>query len=98
MDDLDALVIYSRSSSPNGIDAVTDTYVFEPYFRNGQVKKMVVSHQPGHGFRTTVFIEGMLSTSSDYPEGQWGPAKADLEEVLRQYQCDLFTIKDPRQS
>jgi hypothetical protein len=58
MYDVDSLVRRNRSRSPNGIDPVTDTYEFEPYFRNGQVERVVVIHEPGRGYRTVVRISG----------------------------------------
>jgi hypothetical protein len=56
MHDVDGLVRRNRSRSPNGIDPVTDIYEFEPYFKNGQVERVVVIHEPGRGYRTVVHI------------------------------------------
>jgi hypothetical protein len=98
MYDPDKLVRRRRDGNPNGFDPVLDTYEFEPNARNGQVKKVVVVHQRGHGYRTIVFIDGKEPMERSYHEGQWGMAKDDLDEALRQYQCDPFTIKEPRQS
>jgi hypothetical protein len=95
MYDVDSLVRRNRSRSPNGIDPVTDTYEFEPYFRNGQVERVVVIHEPGRGYRTVVHISGRQPIAGDYPEGQWSAAKADLEAALRQHRCDVFTINAP---
>lgn len=97
MYDIDKLVKHSRNRTPNGIDPISDTYEFEPHFRNGQVEKIVVIHRPGHGYTTIAHIKGKQPREQNYPEGQWELAKSDLEETLRQHQCDIFTIKDPRQ-
>jgi hypothetical protein len=95
MYEVDSLVKRHRSRNPNGIDPVTDTYEFEPYFRNGQVERVVVIHEPGHGYRTVVYVSGRQPIAGDYPEGQWSAAKADLEEALHQHRCDVFTINAP---
>jgi hypothetical protein len=97
MPDIDKWVLHSRSNSPNGITTVIDAYEFESHFRNGQVEKVVVIHQPGRGYRTMVHITGKQLMPSNYREGQWGPAKSDLERALREHQCEVFTIHDPRQ-
>lgn len=95
MYDVDSLVRRNRSGSPNGIDPVTDTYEFEPYFRNGRIERVVLIHEPGRGYRTVVHISGRQPIVGDYPEGQWSAAKADVKEALRQHGCDVFTINAP---
>jgi hypothetical protein len=56
----------------------------------------VIFH-PGHGDTTILYIDGKTPSQRSSPNWQWGSAKFDLEEALLQHQCDLFTIKDPRQ-
>ena len=97
MYDADKMLIYRRDGFPNGIDRVVDSYEFKPDARNGQISKVVVIYQPGRGYRTVVHIDGKKSLVRDYPSGRWGSAKDNLDDVLDQHQCELFTIKDPRQ-
>ena len=97
MYDADKMLIYRRDGFPNGIDSVVDTYGFKPDSRNGQVIKVVAIYQPGYGFRTVMHINGKSPMERNYPVGQWGPAKQNLLNALREHQCDEFTIKDPSQ-
>jgi len=97
MYDADKLVKHTREGIPNGYDAVTDTYEFEPQFKRGQISRVVVIFHPGHGYTTILYIDGKTPSQRSSPNWQWGSAKFDLEEALLQHQCDLFTIKDPRQ-
>jgi hypothetical protein len=90
-------VKHKRTGSPNGIDPVLDTYEFKRNVRMGQVNRVVVTYTPGRGYTTIVHIEGKTPMGRDYPDGQWGQARGDLDEALREHQCDLFTIKDPGQ-
>ena len=93
MYDADKMVIYKRDGFPNGIDTVVDTYEFKPDARNGQVRKVIVIYQPGRGYRTVVHIDGKKSLVRDHPSGRWGSATDNLDDVLDQHQCELFTIK-----
>jgi hypothetical protein len=92
------MVTHSRNRDPNGFAAVTDTYELWPNDKRGQVNKVKVTHTPGRGYRTIVYIDGKIRMKRDgYPEDKWGPAMDDLNETLRQHQCDPFAIKDPRE-
>jgi hypothetical protein len=95
--DADQLVKHTRKGNHNGFDTVADTYEFEPQFKNGQVRKVVAIYQPGRGYRTIVHIESKGPIGRPYHDGQWAMAKFDLGDTLLQHQCDLSTIKDPRQ-
>jgi hypothetical protein len=96
MYDPDNFVAHTRIGRPEAFDAVTDIYEFKPGARNGQVSKVVVMFETGPtGYKTIVYIDD--KDAIETPHLHWGQAKADLQEALRQHQCDLFTIKDPRQ-
>jgi hypothetical protein len=51
-------VKHKRTGTPNEIDPVLDTYELKQNARNGQVKKVVVTHTPGRGYTTVVYIDG----------------------------------------
>jgi len=93
----DQLVKHTRKGKPDGFETVTDTYEFQPEFKNGQVSKVVVIFQPGHGHSTVLHIDGKTPMASSFHDWQWGSAKRELEDALLQHQCDLFMIRDPRQ-
>ena len=95
MYDADQLVKHTRKGSPNGFETVTDTYRFDPQFKNGQVSKVVAIFQPGRGYKTIVHTDGKALLETKYHDGQWAMARFDLDDTLLQHQCDLFTIKDP---
>jgi hypothetical protein len=94
----DKFVIHNRVGSPGRFHTVTDTYEFESGARNGQVRKVVVRFWPRRPaeYETILCIKGKVPMST--PHRHWEQAKTDLERTLREYQCDVFTIKDPSQS
>jgi hypothetical protein len=93
---LDNLVKPTRTGSPNGFDTVTDTYEFDELYPNGEVTKVVITYRPATGYETTVHIKDKIPNPSSYPDNNWGQAKADLDEALRQNGCRIFNIPDPR--
>ena|SRR6516164_2897383 len=98
MYDADKMVIYTRDGIASGFDTVIDTYEFKQDARNGQVSRVFVSYQRGHGYRTIMFIDRKMPMERAYYDWQWIEAKHDLEDVLLQHQCDLFTIRDPKRA
>ena len=58
MYDADQLVKHTRKGNPNGFESVTDTYRFDPQFKNCQVSKVIATFQPGRGYRTIVHTDG----------------------------------------
>jgi hypothetical protein len=93
----DDFVIRNRVGSPGGFHSVTDTYEFKSGARNGQVRRLVVRFWPGRPaeYETILCIQGQVPTST--PHARWAQARTDLERTLREYQCEVFTIKDPRE-
>jgi hypothetical protein len=71
MYDADQLVKHTRKGNPSRFETVTDTYRFDPQFKNGQVSKVVAIFQPGHGYRTIVHIDGKALLEMRYHDGQW---------------------------
>ena len=95
MHDVGMLVRCTRNGKPDGFEPVADTYEFEPGFRNGQVERVIVIHQPRQGYETIVHIKDKQPIRKSYHEGQWGIAKSDLVDALRQHRCESFTVCDP---
>jgi hypothetical protein len=98
MDDPDKLLKHRREGGPSGLNPIIDSYEFDPRARNGRIRKVVVVHQPGHGYRTIVFIDGNEPIERAYHDGRWEMAKDDVRKTLEEYQCEVFSINDPSRS
>ena len=96
MYDADSLVKHARKGSPNGFETVTDTYRFEPQFKNGQVSKVEVIFRPRQGYTIIMYLDGKTPVQRSTTAWLWGSVAYDLRDALLQHQFDLFTIKDPR--